>query len=111
MKKVAKVHLRQAVEQKLQVSSAVANELVDVYFQTIAQALVTETKVSLYGLGVFEKHYKDSRFIQSISSKKATKIAPRMIVKFKTGAKLRHAIQANSEQILKGIKSNPLNHV
>ena len=76
------------VAQKAKFSKTEAKKAVEIFIQTLAEALLEGKKVTLLGFGSFVVAQKASRMGINPKTKAPTAIPARKIVKFKSGAAL-----------------------
>ncbi len=90
---VTKTDLAEALYMDVGLNKCEANEFVEAFFNTIKDVLVDGSDVKLSGFGNFELRDKKGRPGRNPKTLEEIQIAPRRIVAFKPGQKIKDTIE------------------
>ena len=87
---MGKIELIDVIAKKMEVSKAEAEKFVNVYMETIKEALLNEEEVKLVGFGTFSVQEKAATTARNPRNPKETiEVPAKKIVKFKLSKKLK----------------------
>ena len=87
-----KAEMAELLADKMELSRREAKDLVEVFFEQIAQALISGREVKLSGFGNFELKDKNSRPGRNPKTGEPVAVSARRVVTFKTGQKFRQKV-------------------
>ena len=96
---LTKAHLADLLFDQLGVSKREAKDMVDAYFDLIAQSLVQGEEVKLSGFGNFQIRSKAPRPGRNPRTGELIPIAARRVVTFHASSKLKELIQGDSPEL------------
>ena len=92
MSALTKAEMAELLADKMELSRREAKDLVEVFFEQIAQALISGREVKLSGFGNFELKDKNSRPGRNPKTGEPVAVSARRVVTFKTGQKFRQKV-------------------